>query len=115
MFSRGRFHKTPLLRGALVVGALGLLGFALFLGIWSGGKKRLATHVKRPTRNVLSGSIRLDSKTWHCRGPVDLRSVRLSCTERVTMQSTSTRDAQEPSTASKSSATEGRWVPEETG
>jgi hypothetical protein len=77
MRKRGRFHTSPLLRGALLVGALAVLGVALFVGIWSGAKKPVAKHATRPTANVLTGSVNLNGKTWHCRGPVDLQLVRV--------------------------------------
>jgi hypothetical protein len=77
MRSRGRFPRSPLLRGALVVGALAVLGVALFFGTWNGGSKRVATHAKGPATKVLMGSVSLIGKTWHCRGPVDLQLVHV--------------------------------------
>jgi hypothetical protein len=65
------------LRGALAVGVLALLGLVLFLDIWGEGKKRVAAHTRRSVTNVLTGSINLNGKTWHCRGPVDLQLVRV--------------------------------------
>lgn len=77
-----RSSNNPLVRVVLITCLLAGLGAGLFFGLSGGKKKMQARHTRKPA-GVLTGSIDLRAKTWHCRGPVDLRVVR------VTMDATS--------------------------